>query len=172
MPFQLRLLTAMNQTFSIDLYNHHTQRIFSLFLVRPKVAPSRETLVHMTSLLETRLHALLTHTLQEGQEEIETFCQTMFRYVLRTVEEIASFFGEDADVELDANLEHYGPEAMDFLYQCRLQLLLGACLPQSPVFLPSGEALLGQSWKWEFRPLFQEQIDHAEEILRLAHIMV
>lgn len=157
---------AMDSSFSIVLFNHSTGRYFSLFLVKPKVGLTRETLYQMTFQLHGYLHHLITHSMQEGNkiDDDETFCQSMYPLVIHTMNQLASFFGEDATVELDANLEFYGSESMTYLYQCRMELYLGACLP-SPNLVDRNHV------SYIFHPLSIEHIDYAEYMLRQARFM-
>ena len=159
--------TIMNTPFSIDILNRRTDRMFGMLVITPNVAMTRETLSLLMSILQTRLHYILTHSLQEGESDEESFCSVGHQHILIVKEEVSNFFGEEATVALDANLDHYGPECLHGVYQSGLELLLGACVPAPNNILPGQ----GDVWGWEFYPLVQDGLDRVEVALRLSHIM-
>lgn len=140
----------MNSHFSIDILNHRTDRMCGLLEITPKVTMTRETLSQLVSILQTRLHYLLTHSVQEGESDEKSFCDIVFPAILRVVEEVGNYFGEDATVILDANLNYYGPEAMSYHYQCGLELLIGTHVPHNNVRV------------WKFLPFSHDGLDQLE----------
>jgi hypothetical protein len=163
-----------NISFTIDILNHRTQRMFSLCRIYPKVELSPDIVSFLLSSFHSQLHLLLTHSSQDDIPPPDSFCTIVYQHILQTVQSVALFFAEDANVIFDANLHYYGPDALQLHYLSKLELLIGTYLP-SPILSPILSPLLPQqpiSWSWQFYPFHLEQVQHIIDILRQSHILI
>lgn len=151
---------TMDTSFSIDLSKPDTGSLFGILTVTMKeVKMTHETLMELIHILQSDLHFILTHMNQEGELDEEMFCQTSFQNILHMKDHVANFFGEDANVTLDRNVEFYRDACMDMLFHTSLQITMGA-----PIFSED-------EGHWEYTIVSEPTIDRLEQILSGAEVM-
>ena len=136
-------------TFTIDLCIQNSGKYFGLCMVDIKSPMTYDTLSNLSHLVHNRLQSLIHHR-QEGQEGQEEGECNMFRFREETysmirgcVDDVAQFFGEDAVVYMDLNLDYHRSRAMTSLYQKDLTLMLGRM----------------QEEGWMVRPFVEDRLD-------------
>ena len=151
----------MNTSFSIELSHIYTGGLFGLFVVKMKETKmTRETLNEMINMLQHDFHFILSHLYQEGELEEEVFCQTAYQHIIRAKDRIANFFGEDAEIILDRNVEFYRDVCMDMIFRVSLELTLGAPSP------------LDENLEhWDHTAINENTMERVVDILSAAEVM-
>lgn len=120
---------------------------------------THETLMELIHMLQSDLHFIMTHVNQEGELEEDVFCQTSFQTILDVKDHVANFFGEDATVTLDRNVEFYRDACMDILFHSSLQLTMGVPIPSE------------EEAHWEYTVLSEPTMDRITHLLSRAEVM-
>lgn len=134
-----------NMTIRIDLRNLTSDRIFGLCMIDNKSPITREVLEEFVHLLYTRLHHLLTHLDQEGEMDSDGFSETNYHTICQCIQEIEQFFGEDATVAIDLNLDYYREHAVAHLLGCQLQVEMAVMRDVGWVSCPLVEGRLDEA---------------------------
>jgi len=151
----------MDTSFSIEFSRTSTDDLFGVFVITMKeVKMTTEVLMELIAMLQTRFHFILSHSQQEGELEEEMFCETAYQQIIHTKDQIANFFGEDATVTLDRNVEFYRDACMDMIYRASLQLTFGA-----PIM--NGE----EDRHWEYSSVSESTMERVMNLLSGAEVM-
>lgn len=131
---------------TIDLCNKRTNKYFGLCLIEPKSPMTHLVLMEMADLVQTRLHAVLTH--QEEDMTPVGFRKMAYSAVRTCVEEIAGLFGEDATVSVDLNLDYHKERSMIHLYQAEWEVAMGVMREEGWHTVVLGEGWQEQMMEW------------------------
>lgn len=153
-------IISMDNSFCIEFAQHTSGALFGLFAITMRdTKMSYQTFNELIEITQSGLDYILSHLNQEGELDEDMFCQIAYNCILETKDRIASFFGEDAVVTLDRNIEFYRDTCMDLLFRSSLQLTIGA-----PVFSD-----INRYWKHE--PIKESTMEYLVELLTGAEVM-